>query len=283
LQIKSAVVYFHIMSKTVLVAGKNSGDADRFSEGFVSLSRQIVETEAVVFPDEKPVRKTIAERKAELAAFEEEKTVQAQSGICTFEWNKASALSARNLVLQAENFFGSLDEAVLYFDEEFYASQAEKMDASEISRTCDELILGFQYLAVEVLSRFEKKYTDRPFALTFILKEGPNVLDVLRSPGIKNGTVSVASPLVAAAASAFASFAENIAALYGDEPYVNIVLVRGDSSMEEARKDDVLSRWLGGFLDSLDELKSKLTARKSTAWIKPGSKKAGGGFSLFRK
>ena len=53
--------------------------------------------------------------------------------------------------------------------------------------------------------------------------------------------------------------------------------------MEEARKDDVLSRWLGGFLDSLDELKSKLTARKSTAWIKPGSKKAGGGFSLFRK
>ncbi|MCR5217822.1 hypothetical protein [Treponema sp.] len=271
------------MSKTVLIAGKNSGDIDRFSDGLLSFSRQVVETDAISFPEVKTGRKTIAEKKAELAAFEEEKEIQSQSGICTFEWNKASALSARNLVLQAENFFERVDEAVLYFDEEFYASSAEKMDAAEISRTCDELILGFEYLATEILSRFERKYEDKPFSLVFLLKEGPNLLDVLRSPAIKNGTVAIASPLVAAAAAAFTSFAENIAALYGDESYVNIVLVRGDASMEEAKKDDSLAKWLAPFLDSLDELKSKLTAKKSAVWIKPGSKKAGGGFSLFRK
>lgn len=277
------MLYLSIMSKTVLIAGKNSGEVDRFSDGFVFYSRQIVETEALSFSEEKTVRKTIAEKKAELAAYEEEKTVQSKSGLCTFEWNKASSVSTRNLVLQAENFFEKVDEAVLYFDEEYYASLAGKIDAAEIAKTCDELILGFQYLTLELLSRFEKKYEGKAFTLVFLLKEGPNLLDVLRSPAIKNGTVAVASPLVAAAAAAFTSFAENIASLYGDEAYVNILLVRGDSSMEEAKKDETLSKWLAPFLDSLDELKTKLTAKKSSVWIKPGSKKAGGGFSLFKK
>lgn len=107
------------------------------------------------------------------------------------------------------------------------------------------------------------------------------MVDAVRSPALRGGAGSVASPLVAAAAGAFVAFAENIAAVYGDCEYVNIVLVRGDRGMETSKTDDVLAKWLGSYLDSVDGLKNKLTAKKSIQWAKPGAKNPGG-FTLFR-
>ena len=256
----------------MLVAGKDMPSGGKFAEGLTFTNRNILITGTdIEIPESSNASDGDDLEKGSIKA-----------GVKSVEWNKSSSLSARTLILQAENTYDRIDEAVLYFDEEYFASIAEKMDAAECSRTCDDLISGYMYLTLEILSRFEKKNSSgTPGKLVFLLKEGPCMVDALRAPVLRNGSNSIASPLVAAAAGAFASFAENIAAVYGDTEYVNIVLVRGDNGMEVAKADDSLAKWMGSYLDSVDGLKHKLTAKKSISWIKPGAKSAGG-FSLFK-
>ena len=130
------------MEKTILIAGKNMPDAGSFTDGVAFSGRNIIITGPQT-DEVQPVKKlTIAERKANQAAYEEEKNLEAKSGICTIEWNKSSPLSARSLVLQTLTIFNRMDEAVLYFDEEWFASKAEKMDSEEIARGCDECRLS---------------------------------------------------------------------------------------------------------------------------------------------
>ena len=65
--------------------------------------------------------------------------------------------------------------------------------------------------------------------------------------------------------------------------YISEVMQGGGAEKAGLEQGDIITKIDGSSVSGMDELKSKLTARKSTAWIKPGSKKAGGGFSLFRK
>ena len=245
------------MAKTVLIAGKNSPDGKKLADGFAFTGRLVAVTGPEAEIDFKE-KKTIAERRAEQASYEEAKSIEAQSGMCVFEWNKSSPISSRSIILQTENVFETLDEAVLYFDEEWFASNSDKLDSEQIARGTDEMILSYEYLTLELLSRFEKKHTSFPGTLVFLLKEGPSASDALKNPLLRNGISSIASPLVASSASAFATFAENVAALFGDKNYVNIVLVRGDSSMETCSSDEALGKWLGNYLDSVEELKVKI-------------------------
>lgn len=247
----------------MLIAGKDVPAGNDFAEGLLDSSRNVV----------------ITGTGADVELSEEKEASESRKAV-TLAWNKASSLSARSIILQTETSFDKLDETVLYFDEEMYAGLAQKMDPSECSRTADELILGFQYVALEALARYERKRNgELPGKLVFLIEECPNMMDAVRSPVLRSGTKAIASPLIASAAGAFTSFAENIAAAYGDAPFVNIVLVRGEKSGEMA-KDDSLAKWLASYLDSVDELKHKLTAKKSIQWVKPGAKSAGG-FSLF--
>lgn len=268
------------MEKTILVAGKNMPECAKFCEVLSSGGKKVSAT-CEELENLEEGKKTVAERKANMLSYNESKNVEAQSGICTFEWNKSSALSTRSLILQTENFFGSLDEALLYFDEENFASNAQKMDAEEVSRCTDEMILGFQNLTLELLNRFEKKYTDSPFTLIFVLSECPNLADVARLPSLRNGSVAIASPLVAACASAFESFAENIAAMFGDSPFVNIVLVREDSTHDKSFGDSEKAKWFLDYLNALSQLKDKLSTKKSMQWIKIGSKISNSIFENF--
>lgn len=260
------------MEKTILVAGKDMPSGSKFAEGLSFTNRNVLITGTDVD------LQTVSENSTEEVA----EKIKAAKGVTSVEWNRGSSISARTLVLETENAYEKMDEAALYFDEEYFSSIAGKIDATECSRTCDDLISGYMYLALEVLSRFEKKNSSGvPGKLVFILKEGPCMADMVRAPILRNGSSSIASPLVAAAAGAFTYFAENIAAVYGDMPYVNIVLVRGDNGMEVAKTDDSLAKWLGSYLDSVDDLKHKLTSKKSISWIKPGTKSASS-FSLFK-
>jgi len=272
------------MAKTILIAGKDMPQGEAFVEGMTETDRNVVVTRPETEIEEQKAleKKTVAEKKAEAAAIAEAETREASTGVFTVAWNRPSSVSARTIVLQAENAYEQLDEAVLFFDEEAYAAEAERLDVSECVRTCDELVVPYQMLALELISRFEKHNSGaKPGTLVFLLKEGPSVADGVRAPAIRNGQNSLASPAVAAAASAFTAFAENFAAVYGDDPYVNIVLVRGDSNSELAKNDHQLASWLASFMDSVDSLKTKLNAKKSIAWNKIGAKSVGA-FSLFK-
>lgn len=259
-------------------------EASGLADGIAFSGRNIIVTGNVA-DSEETRRLTIAERKANQAAYEEEKAQEAKSGMCTIEWNKSSPLSARSLVLQTATIFGRMDEAVLYFDEELYASKAEKMDSEEIVRGCDEMVAGYQYLALEVLNAFQRRETaDGKGKLVFLLKETPDRIDVLRNPAVKNGLSPIASPLVASGAASFAAFAENMAAVCSDSIFVDVVLVRGDGTMEGFRRDDETGRWLGNYLEQMSTTDS--SERKEVQWIRPGEKPKAAPqkkFGFFRK
>ena len=207
---------------------------------------------------------------------------EAPSGMSLVEWSKSSPISARTVVLEAEAAFGRIDEAVLYFDEEWFARQGSSVSGEECVRGCDELILPYQCLVMELLCRFERKYAAAlPGKLVFLIKETPSVADSLRAPAVRNGVGAIASPVVASAAAAFMTFAENIAALYGDKEFVNIFLMRGNVTSPVAANDSECGRWLAEYLDESESSRLQLDAKKSLVWIKAGAR--AGGLSLFRK
>ena len=265
----------------MLFAGKDSPDCSDFIKNFLSSNRK-VSCASEAESDVSGTKKTVAERKAFMQSYEEEKNIEAQSGSCTFEWNRTSSLSTRSLVLQTENTLGDIDEAVLYFDEEWYAVHSDKMDVHEVSRSADEMITSYQTLTLELLERFEKKNIEQTKTLVFFLKAIPSISAAQKMPALRNGSKSIASPLISAASNAFISFAENIAALYSEQNFVNIVLVKTDFYDDSWTKDLELSNWLCSYLDSLNEnLSKKSNAKKNVQWIKPGAKAGGSKFRLF--
>ncbi len=210
---------------------------------------------------------------------QDDKKLLQNSEIVVAPWNKTSAVSARSLVIQSELGSGKLDNALLYFDGPLFASQFTSFSIEESPRALDEMVSGFQYLAIEVLTRFEQHRNNGK--LIFVLKTHPSVNDVLHSSSLRNSTSGPSNPFVAAAEASFATFAENVAALYGDKENISVLLVTGNSQNEIMKKDSNFANWLSEYLRQVDGLKNKLDAKHSTNWIKAGAKNPGS-FSLFK-
>ena len=253
------------MTKTILIAGKNLPDGADFIEGAQVKMRNVAAT---------------ASKGAKPAST---------PNTSAFEWTRTSPVNARSLVLDAETEFGQIDEAVLYFDQAYYAGRFNLLTPQECSESIDEMILGYQYLALEILSRFEKKYSMRSGLeeekapvpkLAFLIKTCASECDVSKNGALRASTPMAASPFVAAAAAAFTAFAENIAAIYGGREYVTVLLAHGDQNIEVAKRDRSLSEWICSYMDEVDNQKNKLSLKQSMSWIKAGAK--GPGFSLFR-
>lgn len=262
------------MESVIIVAGKGMPDVSNLTDGISLSGRRIVATSVEAEDDSPASRLTAAERKNSQTVYEREKAGEAEKGFCVIKWNKASFLSARSLVLQTVTILGKLDETLLYFDEEWYASKAEKMDSEEVSRSCDEMIAGYQYLTLEVLSLFKKRAKEEgPGRLIFLLKETPSRLAVLRTPSLRDGLNVIASPIVSAGKAAFASFAENIAAQSYNSGYADVVLMRGDSGMDGFRRDDETGRWVCLRLKELASAPAEQEdAKTDVSWITPEAK-----------
>lgn len=244
------------MSQNILLAGKNLPDSVEIAENFSLCGFDVITT-----------------------GKQEDKKYLQNSEISVVPWNKTSAVSARSLVIQSELKSGQLDNALLYFDGPLFASQFTSFSIDESPRALDEMVSCFQYLAIEVLTRFEQHRNNGK--LIFALKTHPSVNDVLHSSTLRNSTSGPANPFVAAAESSFATFAENVAALYGDKENIQILLLTGNSQNEFMKNDKNFAGWLSEYLRQVDGLKTKLDAKKSTSWIKVGTKSPGG-FNLFK-
>ncbi|MBR5932384.1 MAG: hypothetical protein IK002_00200 [Treponema sp.] len=250
------------MEKTILIAGKDIPDGLDFADGALMTGRNVVATVS---------DKTNAKQAAD-------------GETVTVLWNKTSPVSARALVLECENYFKRLDEAVLYFDEAYFAEKFSGMNLETCSQVIDETVIGFQYLVQEILSRFEKRFSFeyvqdekiKPAKLVFVLKSSPSEADIIKNSSARNTSTNLAGPFVAAAASAFASFAENIAAVYGGRDYVSVVLVKGDVSVELCKSDRNFTSWLCSYMDEVDNLKHRLNVKQSSSWVKAGTKTPGG-------
>lgn len=270
------------MGKTILVAGKDIPAGAKFADTLAGTGRYVVVTK----PDDDEISENTDNAIATAAVAERhQKLMGKASGVAPVSWNKASPISSRTLILNMESIFTKMEEAVLYFDEEHFSSRANHINIEECAQTSDELILSYQYLTMEILARFEQKNTDKPGTLVFLLKDGPSASDAVKMPSLRNGTYPIASPLIASAAASFAAFAENIAALYGDLPFVNIILARGDRSTDIVTSEISLAKWLGSYMDAVESQTTKLNAKKSVIWVKPGSafSVSTSKFSLFGK
>lgn len=256
------------MEKTILIAGKDIPDIMDFSDGALMTGRNVVTTSSTAVHSKQA----------------------ADGGAVTASWNKTSPVSARTLVLECENYFRRLDEAVFVFDEAYFAEKFDGMSHENCSRGTDEMILSYQYLAQEVLNRFEKRFSInhasdealKPAKIVFLLKTSPSEFDIFKNNSLRNSVPFAAGPFVSAAASTFEGFAENIAAMFSGRDYINVVLAKADVSTELGKNDKALASWLCGYLDEVDNLKTKLTAKQSTVWVKAGAKGPGGGFGFLK-
>ena len=243
----------------------------KFADGIALSGRSISITSPEIDHDE-----------AEDSPGERSKALTEASGISLVEWHKSSPISSRTLIFSTEATFGRMDEAILYFDTEWFAQLEHHLSCGECARGCDELVLPFQCLALEVLARFEKKNASgTPGMLVFLFKETPDLVDSLRTPAHRSGGASISSPVVAAAAAAFEIFAENVAAQFGNKSYVNILLARSDMGNETGSSDVELGKWLASYLDAFESTGAKFDAKTSVEWVKAGSRYGAGGLKLF--
>ncbi len=249
------------MEKTILIAGKD------FPEGRDLASGVVLHGDTAVITSNPA------------------SDLKSEDGSIPVAWNRTSALSARSLVISTLNQKGSLDEAILVFDEESYAPKYGNPGASESSRAFDELVLGYQYLTSELLLRFNQRknagLSQKTAKLVFVYKSNVSDAQAVINPNLKAGTKTLSKSLVAAGGAAFRAFAENIAASVAETDDVIPVLIECDGNNETAKRDSTLMSWLCGYLDQIDELKKPLTAKQKVTWVKAGAKTPGG-FGLFK-
>ncbi|MBQ9630360.1 MAG: hypothetical protein IJR49_02105 [Treponema sp.] len=235
------------IDKTVLIAGKDLPFGSDIADGMALAGYNVIVT----------------------GNGETDRQSISASNIVISSWNRPSSISARSLMLQAETKFSQVDESILYFDAELYAQQFPTYSAEECTRAVDTMILGYQYLCMEILTRLEQRKVAGK--IIFLVRDHLSMEEMIRSSSAKSGTVTPTGPLVSSAKSAFMAFAENTAALMGDKSYVTILLVSVDSKNELSSKDSSLAAWLSEYLSALDKMPNKLTAKQSLKWIKAGA------------
>lgn len=250
------------MNKNILIAGKDFPDSEDFAENLALGEFNIV------------AAGNISENLQENSQKNKSST---SSGISIAQWNRDSAISARSLIIQAETINGFTDNFILYFDAPYFTSKYASCSTDICARACDSMILGFQYLALEIVNRVQQHNSKAK--LIFILKTNPTLNEVVHSSALKKMNVNPSNPIVSAAEAAFATFAENIAAQEIENKNLAVLLMTGDNQNETAESDSNLASWLKDYIKACDELKKPVST--STNWIKAGAKSPGG-FSLFK-
>ncbi|MGL4982066.1 MAG: hypothetical protein ACRC4W_04345 [Treponemataceae bacterium] len=174
------------------------------------------------------------------------------------DWNRISPISARSMLLAAENKFTNIEEVIIIFDGNEFASKTTSVQISDFTKAIDMFITSYAYVCSELLSRSTK---NKNMHVVFLLKQ----VSVPANPIKSLIEEPVASLPICMAQAAFASLAENMQALGN----IDITLAKS-----ETESDEEIAHWLFSFLDNLKD-------KKMTGWLKVGSK-GSGLLSLFR-
>lgn len=243
------------MEKTILFAGKEFPAGNDMASGASFQGRKVLATSLSVSENS-----------------ENEAEVQKSGGVVQVSWNRSSALSCRSLVLRCENE-GGIDEAALVFDEFYLATRYRGVTNN--ARVIEELIAAYQYLAQELIFRFQRQ-SQRSFKLVFLHKSNFSLCDGVNSSSVRSSGIELSNPLIAAAGGAFAAFAENVAASLSEGSNILPVLVSCEPNNDFSKRDSSLSVWLCEYMDSIDNLKKPLSPKQKVAWVKAGSKSPSG-------
>ncbi len=166
----------------------------------------------------------------------------------SFSWNPASPISARSLILQAENTFETIGTVILPFDADSYEDYYSKLSVETISKGVDNMVLGYFYIVSELLARFEK------------YGEGNLVFFYNDTAEKEKGM------LASSAAASFCAFAKKTAMIYAGKP-MGIILVKSETNSFQESSD-----WLFQYLMQPGAQKASLNAKYASHWLKPGAK-----------
>ncbi len=241
------------MSNTLLI-GKDLPDGLGFAEVLADSGRSVFGT---------------AKSDADAAKFESEK-------IYATTWNKASAVSAHSVIIQAETKLESFDEVVFYFDAANFCTQFELDRTEDLSNGIDSMISSFLYASTELLKRLDQR--KEKASVLFLIKEYPSKYEMLFS---KTAGIVPASTVVSAAQAAFCANAENFATNVADRDYLSVVLAKCGFTNEFYKNEDGIADWVVSALNTVKTLKNPQTVKQACNWNKVGGKLSTG-FSLFK-
>ena len=241
------------MSNTLLI-GKDLPDSLGFAEVLADSGRSVFGT---------------AKSEADAAKFESEK-------IYATTWNKASAVSAHSVIIQAETKLESFDEVVFYFDAANFCTQFELDRTEDLSNGIDSMISSFLYASTELLKRLDQR--KEKASVLFLIKEYPSKYEMLSS---KTAGLVPASTVVSAAQAAFCAIAENFATNVADRDYLSVVLAKCGFTNDFYKNEDGIADWVVSVLNTVKTLKNPQTVKQACNWNKVGGKLSTG-FSLFK-
>ena len=191
-------------------------------------------------------------------------------GMYPAKWSRNSPLSARSVILQAENCCGSFQEAVVIFDINQYAGNFEDLAPGTCSKAVDTMISSYVHLVSEILARFKRK-------------GGGTVIFVLKKASVDDSSGGFRKPvsiLAGMAEGAFKGLAETIATTFGQDESLKVVLTKADYGTT----DEQFSNWLFEVLDAPNSIVGKFDAKKGPQWFKMGGKTDKTGlFNRFQK
>ncbi len=212
------------MNQTVLLTGCSDAVQSFFIDSAVAAGNQIMTTAA-------------ADKKS--------------NDVKTVSWTRSSPISARTVLLQAQNTFGIPAQTILFFDAADYASAFSSYTLETITRGTDEMILGYQYLVNEAISRIQAGHDAN---LVFYLQS-----DAEREHGM----------MTAVAEAAFTALAEKTAELYAGKNF-GVVLVKAEQPL-----NGDAAQWLFQYLQNDAVQKNARNPKHASHWIKPLSKVPG--------
>lgn len=174
-------------------------------------------------------------------------------------WNRNTPISARNIVVNAENQLGKIDGAVLFFDTSAYNQIFTETKLEDFDRACSELILSYNFLATEIIKRFTKTQHGLIF---FVLQEMQTNAEFLKlSSREQLANPERALPIASMAQAAFKAFAENMAASLLKDTETFIYLLEAKRTTSENQ----IIEWISKKLEEPNPVYK--TSKQAVTWL----------------
>ena len=240
----------------VLFVGKDLPDCLDFAEALAKTGRKVFTTEKL---------------NAETSNFD-------SANIFKCTWNRSSAISSRALIINAEAKLQPVDEYIVYFDSVYYNAKFNFDRTEDLSQAIDSTISSYQFFINELLFRLEQKKDQA--TIVFLVRTAPSKAELIKNPG-KTPNLHGSTNIVNAAQSAFISFAENIATLVNDKPYLSVMLGQCTMQNELYNNEKEIAQWVCQSIDTIKAQKKHQNAKQALTWVKAGGK-VPTGFLLFK-
>ena len=197
------------------------------------------------------------------------------SNIFAFSWNKASSISARTLLVQAESKLVNIDRVLIVFDAQNYSTKYESERIEDYTQAIENMVSGYAYFCQTLLTRLAQK--NDKITVGFYLKTVATKASMALA---KNANQTPCTNTVAIAQGAFEALAENFAVSLYQLSNVSVFLCQSDITNPLYNDERETGSTLLSYFDAIDKMKNRMNAKASCTWVKAGGKL--GGFGLFK-